>query len=791
MFRLKLFGGASVEGPDGPLTGRAVQRRRLALLALLALARGRGFARDKLVAYLWPDSNVERARHLLSDSVYRINQALGGEAIVAVGDELRLSAERLPSDADEFGEAMETGDWKRAVELHSAPLLDGFYLTGADEFERWVEMERQHHARERSRALEAVAEAAQADPAQAARWWRMLAAADPYSSRIALQLMRALERAGERAAAVQHARIHTVLVREDLGVEPDAEVLSYADRLRATDAVTQRPDSAVVAAVQSFSERAIEPVADDSPLELSSRVQAEPAAAIVERVQSRASRRPRLIALASAAGLIALALVLAAIARGGPRQPTPAGPTAIVVLPFADQSPAGDQEYFADGITEELIVKLSKVDGLRLVGRTSAFAFKGKAADAREIGASLNVSAILTGSVRKAANRLRVTAQLVDASNGYELWSETYERELEDVFAIQDDISHAIVTRLRGRLTGSAAARLATSSTEDANAYNLYLNGRFEWHKRTEQGLRNAVEYFGQAVARAPEYARAHVGLADAYAVLGFYDYLPPREAFPRAQEAARRAVQLDATLAEPHATLGYVALYYEWDWELAEREFTRTIELDPGYSTGHQWYANFLTAMGRFDEAVREMRAAQQVDPLSLIANAGLGWVLYYAGDYERAIDQCSRTLELNPNFELAHLWRGLAREELGRTDEEMQDLQRAEQLSSGSAISKAALARAHALSGDRDRALGMLRELEQRGGAGYVPSFEIAKIYEALGDRASALLWLRRAYEQRSHSMVFLAVDPQLEALGDDPEFQRLVRDVGLDHRPTPPPQ
>lgn len=789
MFRLKLFGGACVDGLEGPLTGRAVQRRRLALLALLAVARGRGVGRDKLVAFLWPDSDTERARHLLSDSVYRINQALDGEAIVAVGDELRINALRLPSDVAEFGDAMEAGDWERAVELQSSPFLDGFFLTGADEFERWVEVERQRHTRERARALEALAAGAESDPAHAARWWRMLAADDPYSSRVALQLMRTLGRAGERAAAVQHARTHAVLVREDLGVEPDAEVLRYAERLT-TDSAAES-DRVVVSPAESPAESVITAPSSEA-VDQPDRVEAaEPARALMAGVQPRTRRRSAVWVVVPVGAIVALAIIVAALVRGGVRARAPAGPIAIVVLPFVDQSPASDQEYFADGITEELIVKLAKVDGFKLVGRTSAFAFKGKAVDAREIAARLNVSALLTGSIRKAENRLRITAQLVDATNGYEMWSETYEREQEDVFAIQDEISRAIVMRLRGRLTGSDEARLATSSsTHDPDAYNLYLNGRFEWHKRTEQGLRNAAEYFRQAVARAPEYARAHVGLGDAYAVLGFYDYLPPAEAFPRAKEAARRAVQLDATLAEPHATLGYVALYYEWDWANAEEEFRRTIDLDPSYSTGHQWYANFLTAMGRFDEAAREMRAAQEVDPLSLIANAALGWVLYYAGDYERAIDQCTRTLELNPNFELAYLWRGLAREELGRIAEEIDDLGRAVQLSGGSAISNAALARARALSGERDLARAMLRELEKRGGAGYVPSFEIAKIHEALGDRASALQWLRRAYAQRSHSMVFLAVDPQLSNLRNDPEFRRLVREVGLDRTPAGQP-
>lgn len=763
-FRLKLFGGASVEGPDGPLRGRAVQRRRLALLALLAAADKRGVSRDKLAAYLWPDADTERGRALLSDSVYRINQALGGEAIVAAGDGLWLDPERLPSDVVEFAAAMEGGAWERAVELHSAPFLDGFFLSDADELERWADVERQRYARERARALEALAEAARDDPAESVRWWRMLAAADPYSSRIALRLMRALEHAGERAAAVQHARIHAVLVRDELGVEPDPEVTELAERLRTAPPATL--------------DEGVSPTAPAEPT--------APPSMSVEAPPRPAPRRTRFVL--TAATLLMLAAVAIVFIRS-PDGGTPAEPTAIAVLPFADLSPGGDQEYFADGITEELTVRLSKVEGLQVVGRTSAFAFKGASGDLRETAERLGVTTVLVGSVRRAGDRLRVVAQLVDAASGYELWSEQYEREEEDVFAIQDEISRAIVTRLRGTLARADAARLTVSSTDDPDAYNLYLRGRFEWHKRTEQGLRNAAELFDEAVSRAPEYARAHAGLGDAYAVLGFYDYLPPGDAFPRAAEAARRALDLDPTLAEAHATLGYVALYHEWDWERAEAEFRQAIELAPSYSTGHQWYANLLTAMGRFDEAAREMRAAQDLDPLSLIANAALGWVLYYARDYERAVDQCSRTLELDPRFELAHLWRGMALEEMGHMDEALASLTRATELSSGSAISRAALARSLAVAGRPDSARTLLGQLVSHGDDRYVPSFEIAKIHEALGERDRALEWLERAYAQRSHSMAFLAVDPQLAGLREHPGYVRLLARVGLDPPPTRP--
>jgi TolB-like protein/Tfp pilus assembly protein PilF len=468
-------------------------------------------------------------------------------------------------------------------------------------------------------------------------------------------------------------------------------------------------------------------------------------------------------------------LVVTAIVRRESHANAGDAGTSIVVLPFADHSPAREQEYFADGVTEELMLRLAGMPGLQVVGRTSSFAFKNKPLDTQEIAERLKVNAILSGSVRRVQDQLRITAQLVDARTGFELWSESYQRTVADAFDIQEDIAGAIAMRLRGELADSVATS-RQALPDDPEAYNLYLRGRFEWHKRTEAGMRNAVTYLAQAVQRAPNHARAHAGLGDAYAVLGFYDYLPPGEAFPQAKAAALRALEVDPTLAEAHNTLGYVALYYEWRWQDAEREFLRSIELNPRYSTAHQWYANFLTAMGRFDEAVREMRLAQDIDPLSLIANAALGWVWYYAGDYERAVAQLDRTLELNRDFELAHLWRGLALQELRRFPEARQSLERAVQLSGGSAISTALLAQMHARAGDVARARELLASLEQAQNERYTPSFEMAKLNLALGNRGTALRWLERARNERSHSIAFLRVDPQLAELRGNPEFERM---------------
>lgn len=780
VFSLKLFGGASIQASSGPLTGRATQRRRIALLAMLAVARARGVTRDKVIANLWPMQDAERGRALLSDSIYRVNQALGGDAIVSTGDDLRLSAEILPSDVAEFEDAIDHGDWQRAVDLYAGPFLDGFFLTEAEEFERWADGERDRLGRAYARALEALSENAerQGDLVQAVRGWRTLAAHDPYSSRVAVRLMRALDRSGDRAAALRHARVHALLLAEEFGTQPDAAVAELEASMR-SQMPAPAPAPAQPPALSPVSSPAPEPEPLPPDVAPGDGVAARPAT-------PRRSHRARWVA---AGAFLVLIVVVAVIARA--RRPTrdATDGTSVAVLPFVDLSPAHDREYFSDGMTEELINTLGRVEGVRVASRMSSFAFKGKAPDVREVGKRLGVATVLEGSVRTADSTLRITARLSDARGGYQLWSRTYERKLEDVFEIQEEISRSIVETLKGTLLGSADSAATATRDRDLEAYSLYLRGRhalymrgrYSWYRRTEEGLRAAAAYFAEAIEKDPQYALAHAGLADAQAVLGFYDYLPPREAFPQAERAAKRAMELDSALVQPYATLGYVELYHHWNWRRAEEWFTRAIDVGPRYSTAHQWYANFLTVRARFDEAERAMHRAQEIDPLSLIASAAHGWVLYYAGEYERAAEQCRLTLELDPMYAVAMLWRGWALQELGRVAEAVSALDSAVTLTNGSALFVASLAQARAVAGDSAGARRLLADLESRAKVDYIPTYELAKIHLALGARDRALDLLERAYDERSHSMVFLGIDPQLRRLSGEPRFERLITRVG----------
>ncbi len=451
MLYLKLLGGVAVEGPAGPLSGRAVQRHRLALLAILATgqARGRGSSREKLIAYLWPEAGPERGRPLLSDSVYRINQAVGGEAIVAVGEELRLVDGMVSSDVADFERAVESGDRERAASLYAGPLVDGVYLVDGTEFERWLEGERARLAGAFAETLDQLAQAAESKGAMAdaVTWWRRLASHDPYSSRVALKLIEALAMVGDPAAAVRHAAIHTALLEHDLGVAPNASVVRLAERLK-TDriesgietAIPREPTGEVTVAPSDIAvppARLVEPAPND-----------EQTSSLTASTQGRRG-------LHDVWGAVVFALaVVAGITLANwraPRRVSDAPPASIAVLPFRDLSPEHDNAYFSDGITEEVINSLTQVEGVRVAARTSAFAFGDGRADVREVGRRLGVATVLEGSVRKSGGKLRITVQLANASDGFQLWSRSYDRQLDDVFAIQEDISQSIVAMVRDR----------------------------------------------------------------------------------------------------------------------------------------------------------------------------------------------------------------------------------------------------------------------------------------------------------------------------------------------------
>ena len=455
----------------------------------------------------------------------------------------------------------------------------------------------------------------------------------------------------------------------------------------------------------------------------------------------------------------------------------------IAVLPFADVSRGKELEYLCDGIAEEIINALTNVEGLRVVARTSAFSFKGKNEDIRAIARKLNVDSMLEGSVRKAGNRLRITVQLINAADGYHLWSERYDREMEDVFAIQDDITLAIVNKLKVTLLGKERAALVKRHTEDFAAYNLYLKGRYFWNKRTETGYLKSLEYFRQAIDKDPSYGLAYAGVADCYDLLGWYGYLAPQEAFPRARTAAEKARELDDTLAEAHASLGWISANYDWDWAAAEQQYKRALELNPSYATAHQWYSEFLTYMGRHDGSIAEGHKALELDPLSLIINNDLGQVYYFARRYDEAIAQLRKTLEMDPIFAVAHFFLALALAQKSMFDEAIEEAQKAMSLAGeGDTLILSHLGIIYALSGREKKARQVLAKLDEFSEDKYVSPFPVALIHTALGDGDKAFERLEKACEERDHWIETLKVHPALDGLRQDERYRSLLERTGL---------
>jgi serine/threonine-protein kinase len=458
-------------------------------------------------------------------------------------------------------------------------------------------------------------------------------------------------------------------------------------------------------------------------------------------------------------------------------EPEPSTPLSIAVLPLTNLSPDPENEFFTDGMTDELINALAKVNGLHVVSRTSAFAFKGATDDVRTIGARLSVGAVLEGSVRRMGRRLRLSAQLVDVRNGFQLWSETFDRELEDVFAIQDEISRAIVATLQVRLLGASHATMVRPATADLEAYTLYLKGRQLWNRRSVPDLLKSVELFEQALARDPGYALAHAGLADSYALLGFYCVRRPVEAFGPAKESALRALALNPVLAEARPALAYVAMYHDWDWDAAEREFQHALRLNPGYATAHQWYGNFLSILGRVGPALASFERAVALDPLASIRHAALGWGYYFARQYDQALDQCRRALEIDASLPVAHHWLALVSEELGLWDQAEAAMETAAELSGRDGASLASLATTLARRGREREARALVAQLDALRRTTYVSAYDFATAHTALGETAPALQWLERAHGERTHRMAFLRVDPRLDPLRGEPRFQELL--------------
>jgi len=488
---------------------------------------------------------------------------------------------------------------------------------------------------------------------------------------------------------------------------------------------------------------------------------------------------PALIVVA----VLILALIILQFIPGMGVVSQASGKHSIAVLPFENLSPEKDQEYLCEGIPDTLINALTNIKDLRVAAQKSTFSFKGKEQDVREIGRKLNVDSVLDGSMQIAGNRLRITVRLTNVQDGFQLWSEQYNREMDDVFAIQDEISLTIIEKLRIKLVGEEKTLLVKRYTENLEAYNLYLRGRYFWNKTTLEGSKKGIECFQQAIKKDTDYILPYAGIADCYIVLGLF-YIPSKEAFPMAKAAASKALEMDKTHAAAHASLGLVKLLYDWDWPAAERELIRAIELDTSYANAHLWYSIYLTIMGKHDDAIVEAKRAKELDPISPLTTWFLGSVLFYARQYDQVIKECRNSLEIDPGNLLPHLLISMAYIKKEAFNEAALQMKKALELSESSdQLPTLRLILSYILKGKIDELSKVIDDLDKGLRKDYFSPYNIAMIYASMGQKEQVFKWLERAYEEHDCWIIVLKVDPRFDNLRSDPRFAALVKKIGLE--------
>ena len=533
------------------------------------------------------------------------------------------------------------------------------------------------------------------------------------------------------------------------------------------------------------------PVGEPFPQTIVGKESKAPGKSLVRRMFERQSKRSfalsRIAALAVAvlAGSALISGITVHYVRGVNASKGRANrSSSLVVLPLENLSGEKDQEYFADGMTDDLIANLAKIRSLRVISRSTAMAYKGTHKPLSQIANELNVDAVVEGTVMRVGNRVRITAELVQVSTDQHLWADTYESPIGDVLALQNRVSSAIVDQIRINLTEEDKERLAKKPAVGPEAYEDYLKGRYYWNKRSGEGFVKAIGYFEEATHRNPQYALAYAGLADCYGIIGatIYGSVPAAEAAPKAKAAAIRALEIDPTLAEAETSLATAKFNYDWDWTGAAEGFKKAIQLDPSYATAYQRYSLYLIALGRFEDSFEQIKKARDLEPLSISINASFGWRLYLAREYDRAIAQLRDTLEMDPSYEWAHLILGQAYEQKGQYDLAIGEFLKAVELSHSSPLMLSALAHAQALGGNHAEALKLLSRLENMSKKQYVSPFYIAIVYLGLGKNETAMTWLEKAYADRSNGLVFLKVEPELDPLRSSPRFVALQQKLNF---------
>ena len=705
MITVQLLGGASLRRGDTPISGPPAQRHRVALLALILASWPQPLARDRAMALLWPERDTAGARRLLNLAVHVLRATLGEDAITSVGDALLLDPSCVHCDLHELRSAIAIHDLEKIIGVYTGPLLDGFHLDDSTEFEYWLEQRRAELGHAYVGALRALAERQEqsGDVHGRVGSCRRLVAADPHSGTHALALMHALDAAGDRPGAIQHAAEHARRLRTDLELDADTDVEALAQRLR-----TGPP-----------------------------------------------ARRP--------------------VPSASPRETS----TSIAVLPFRNLSADRENEYFADGITEDVIGNLSKIHAFKVISRTSVMHFREQRPTLREIGAALGVSVLLEGSVRRAGDRVRIVAQLLDAASGRLVWSETYDRQMADIFSIQSEVALQIASALRTELSADECTRVRRTPTADLQAYHLFLQGRRTHLQYTPESMTASIELYDRALARDPEFALAHAMRAMARGELAEMGVFEPHAAYARASDEVAHALWLDPELDVAHCTLAFLKGVWEFDWDGAERGFARALRLNPSGAETLDLYGRLCAAMERYDEALALLQRAAELDPL--VHRIDIVTTLLRAGRIEEAIAHAEATVDLHPAGR-ARATLGWAYFLAGRHDEGLSELEHAVATTPDALMWLAQLGEAHGLAGNDARARDILRELERRALDAYVPPYYFAYVYTGLGETERALDYVERAVAERAGPAYSIKGSFLLAPLRDHPRFRALLHTMKL---------
>lgn len=757
---LRLLGPVDLLAPDGQrLEGILSQPKRLALLVYLVLACRTGFCRrDTLLALFWPELDGEHARGALRQALRFLRRALGEGALVTRGDEeVGVDQALLWCDAVAFERAVTAGRSAEAMALYRGEFMDGFHLgDAAPEYEEWLSRERTRLRGLAARAAWALADASRAlgDGAAALEWGRRAVTLAPADEGVLRRLVMLLDGLGDRAGALRAYEEFARRLAEELSAQPSVETQALIQEVRARTGVPRLP------AGEEGTRPTTAPTA----------VGSTPGPAKARRW----TRSPLLVLVL--AGVLAVGGYLAAFVRGH----TPHR-VAVAILPAEMLGGDSTTAYLAEGVTDQLITNLAQVRVLKVINRQTMMSFTGSRKTSEEVAGQLGVDAVVSSVIHRLDDSVTLTVQMVTAGSNEAMWAMTYLGARGELPRLERDIARAVAEQARVVLRPDERARLSQPNSFDSVALDRYLRGRHWWNRRGKEPLLRAIALFNEALDADPTFAPAYSGMADAYVQLGYGGFLRPADAFPKAKAAAGKALELDSALAEPHAALGYASMYFDWNWEAADREFRLAIDRNASYATAHEWYGLFLAAMGRFEDAQAEERRAQELDPLSVAVACTAGWVLHYSGRQDEAATQLRTALRMDSTYAIGRLYLGRVFQAIGKPDSAIAQYEATGRQRQW-VQTIAGLGYVYGEQGRREEAVAVLAQLDSLSKGQYVTAYARALVYTALGDKDSAFAWLERGFQERTHWMVWLKRDRRWAPLRADARFVDLVKRVGL---------